>query len=492
MGAQLPLGDGASSTKNRGDSPFSFTQTRALLYWLRTVRLTADLAKAPNASLDASAFVHGQSNPTYLVTITDLETTQQFILRSKPSGNLLPGAHRIDREYRVLSALINTPVPTPEPYAYCEDCSVLGVEFYIMSYASGIIFKDVSLTALSNPDDRTQVFMEALHILSMIRSLDISQLGLTTLSRPTPSWADKQIDTWYHQYRASRLDDIDYSHMELLHLQLDKLRFLETHKEDVRCLVHGDFRIDNLVFNRIDGRLVCTAVLDWELVALGNPLADLASLLTPYYLPPLAKSIPVLRSTTFDHIKPTGIPSSEHLIAHYVKQDSDGGTKSRKYLKFYVAVALFRFGAIIYGVLYRAHHGNAASPHALLLGSHAGIFAEAGLKLLKTLELDHSTTSGALSPTLIETLVRFMDQEVLPLEQDFIRHTQSDNRWSVWAPIENLKSKAKDAGLWNLFLPKALGGSLTTEEYAPLAENMGRCVYAAEVFNCSAPDTGES
>lgn len=494
MGAQLPSADGASSTKStiRGDSPFSLTQTRALLNWLKTVRPTADLAKAPNASLEASAFVHGQSNPTYLVTMTDSEATQQFILRSKPSGNLLPSAHRIDREYRVLSALIDTSVPTPEPFAYCDDRSVLDVEFYIMSYASGIIFKDVSLTALSDPDDRTQVFMEALRILSTIRSLDVSQLGLTTLSRPTPSWVDKQIDTWYRQYRASRLDDTDYAHMELLHLQLNKLRFSEGHKEDVRCLVHGDFRIDNLVFNRIDGRLVCTAVLDWELVALGNPLADLASLLSPYYLPPLAKSNPVLRSTTFDYPKPPGIPSSEHLIAHYVKQDPDGGTKNRKYLKFYVAVALFRFGAIIYGVLYRAHHGNAASPYALLLGSHAGVFAAAGLKLLKTLELDHSAASDALSPTLIETLVRFMDQEVLPLEQDFIRHTQSDNRWSVWAPIENLKSKAKSAGLWNLFLPKVLGGRLTSEEYAPLAENMGRCVYAAEVFNCSAPDTGES
>lgn len=496
MVVRPPLKHGAASSESHdnGKSPFSLEQTHALLHWLKTVPPTADdLAKSSDVRLQASAFSYGQSNPTYLVSVIVPKSTRQFILRSKPHGDLLPGAHRIDREYRVLYALVDTPVPVPVPYAYCKDCSILGVEFYIMSYASGTIFKSIFLTTLSDSADRTQVFMEALRILFLLRSLDISQLGLTTLSRPTPSWVDRQIDTWYKQYRASRINNFDYSSIELLHARLNKVRLIGNHGEDPCCLVHGDFRIDNLVFNRINGRLMCTAVLDWELVALGNPLADLASLLSPYYLHSISNSIASLYSTTSTHPDPAGIPRTEDLITHYVRDDPDGGTQTRKRLKFYVAVASFRFSAIFCGVLYRAHHGNAASPYATQLGKHASDVAEDGLKLLENYEEDYlAAMSQTPSQTMVEILVSFMDQEILPLEQDFTKHTHSDNRWSVWPPIEILKSKAKSAGLWNLFLPKALGGSLTCEEYAPLAENMGRCVYAAEVFNCSAPDTGRS
>lgn len=488
------LSEGSPDWPTRNSAcPFSLAQTRALLSWLKTVPPAAqDLKKAVNATLEVSPFAHGQSNPTYLVAVTSGDATQQFILRSKPTGNLLPGAHRIDREYRVLSALKNTPVPTPIPYAYCEDRSILGVEFYTMSFASGTIFKDVSLTSLSNPADRTQVSMEALRVLRLLRSLDLSQLGLTTLSRPVPSWLDRQIDTWYRQFRASRLEHTDYATMEHLYSRLNKLRSSEQHKGEVRCLVHGDFRIDNLVFNRIDGQLVCTAVLDWELVSLGSPLADLASLVTPYYLPPFSESISVLRPMTFIDPKPPGILPVEALITRYVGHDVDDGTEARKYLKLYVAVALFKFAAIIYGVLHRSRHGNAASPHASTLGGYAHVFAKAGLRLLDSLDTHSSPSSRTPARTLNDALVSFINKEVLPLEDDFFKHAHSDSRWSVWAPIEALKSKAKSAGMWNLFLPKALGGTLTCEEYAPLAESMGRCVYAAEVFNCSAPDTGES
>lgn len=478
----------------KSKTPFSSEQKSNLLNWLKAVPPTAHLfSNASPATLDVSPFSHGQSNPTFLLTLSISGTSQRVVLRSRPSGALLKGAHRIDREYRVLSALKSTPLPTPVPYAYCHDLSVLGVEFYTMSFVSGLIFTDVSLSNLSDPAERTQVFTEALRILNILRSLDIDHLNLTTLSRSSPSWLDRQVDTWYRQFCDSRVENEDYSTMELLFKRLNGLRSKGMHQKNVLSLVHGDFRIDNLVFNRRDGRLECTAVLDWELVSLGEPLADLASLLTSYHLPPFSDSIPLLCPAFVQPI-PEGIPSEEDLIRLYIQENPRNEKDTRSRLKLYLVVAMFKFAAILYGVYRRSLQGNAVSSHASSMNRYAEIFAKCGLTLCDELQSDQNGLQGSMTQprSLTESVWSFVEKEVLPLECSYFNHVKSEQRWSVWSPIEQLKSKAKKANLWNLFLPKSLNGSLTAEEYAPLAEIMGRCLFASEVFNCSAPDTGMS
>lgn len=491
-------------------SAFSIKQSNSLLNWLINATSFKQIVvpSYPRPTLHASQFTHGQSNPTYLVILSTSRTKFPFVLRSQPAGKLLPGAHRLDREYKVLTALQNTSIPVPKPYAYCSTRSVLGAEFYVMQYVEGTIFKDASLRDLRHPADRSQVYREAVRILLNLRCLDIHALGIASLSRPSPSWVHRQVDTWYRQYQASRMPGFDYNAMEALHKRLisergkleSSLREGEAGGHDaLRTLVHGDFRIDNLVYRRnADGRLVCVSVLDWELASLGNPLADFASLLTAFHMPRHTTDIDVLRSIVIVHPRPPGIPQETELVEQYCRNLGDLN-EIRLQISLYLAVSLFKFAAVIYGVQCRARHGNAASSRGALLGEQAHYFAEAGNNVLDIRDnrlasrIDgKDVIDGLVDDGLLSKVCRFMEKEIMPLEKSFFEHTESASRWNPWQPMEILKSKAKAAVLWNLFLPKSLGGALLSAEYSPLAEVMGRCVYAAEVFNCSAPDTGMS
>lgn len=493
----------------KASSAFSSDQTRSFLVWLRTHILSNSLAHIPqllalNPSLHSHKFDHGQSNPTYLITMFTQSDAFNLVLRAQPRGKLLPGAHRLDREYKVLTALQETAVPVPKPYAYCADRAVLGTEFYIMEYVSGQIFKDITMHDLGNPNDRAQVFREAIRVLIELHQVDVIAIGLATLSRLHPPWIDRQIDTWYRQYRASTVPGVNYEVMENLHSRLITERTrsrenvaLSTSEavSEKSVLVHGDFRVDNLIFQRRGKSLVCVAILDWELVSLGNPLADLASFLTPFHMPHEASKLEILRSIVLPDPLPSGIPREYDIIQHYFKNVGIGKDVQDN-LPLYLSVALFKFAAIIYGVQARAFQGNAASPYAKQLGEQAHVFVHAAHSLLDRRHSSNTESQrapyvhSAASSELLDKLHRFMENEMMPLEAKFLEHISGESKWMPWMPLETLKNKAKACGLWNLFLPKSMGGRLSSLEYSPLASKMGKCIYAAEAMNCSAPDTG--
>lgn len=427
-------------------------------------------------------FSHGQSNPTYLFTV-HLRTPFRFVLRAKPHGNLLAGAHRIDREYRVLAALQGSAVPVPTIYGYCNDTSIVGSEYYTMQYVEGRIFQEIALEGLA-PEQRRAIFEEAIRVLVEIGRVDVEKLGLGSLSHGK-AWLDRQISTWYRQYRMSRIEGRDYSKMEALYKRLVRLRQNMGGPSRTKCLVHGDFRLDNLIFDATEPR--CVGVIDWELVSLGEPLADLASFLSPYRMPQSVKKVALLASAILPKPLPEGIPTDEELMQRYARER--GGNQRLDDFGVYMAVAQFRFASILYGVACRAAQGNASSSLGRQVGESAYLFVDAALATLG--EVEREGLVGMKEMRLEERLWQFMQQEVFPVEDDYFQHVESDARWSPWPRMESLKAKARKAGLWNLFLPKKLGGALTSEEYAPLAEMMGHCVFASEIFNCSAPDTGK-
>ena len=211
-------------------------------------------------------FNSGQSNPTYLI-----ETPKKkYVLRKKPEGILLKSAHAVDREYRVQLALQNSIVPVPRMHAFCADVSVLGTEFYIMEYIEGICFEDPRLDVVAE-HSRHSIFKEMSNILAEIHKVDLLKVGLSDYG-PGGDYFKRQIARWTKQYRSSETDQI--KSMNELILWLEGNTPIDDGK---RCLVHGDFRLDNLLFNPKKNK--CVAVLDWELSTIGHPFADLASVL---------------------------------------------------------------------------------------------------------------------------------------------------------------------------------------------------------------------
>lgn len=507
------------------NSPSAFTdiQAQSLLTWIQAVNfnpatngntlpVASRILSSPTTRLHAQQFSHGQSNPTYKLTLFSYETGSihfTFVLRAQPPGQLLPGAHRLDREFKVLHALhMYTSVPVPIVYAFCANGSSIlpRQQFYIMQYVNGYIFNDLNFPSLS-VKDRSQVYSEAGKVLRLLANIDVNVSGLGSLSRPSPSWVKKQVDAWQMQLRRTtdNFPDIDYPQLSELHTRLSRHPVYLDNKQKNMTLVHGDFRIDNLVFQRwsdssdnINGKLVCVAVLDWELVSLGTPLADFTQLLVPFSLPPQATRIPVLQSIVMPSPIPNGVPSVAQLVNDFVTRAGMNKVeveKVKNLVPVYVAVSLFRLSAVLCGVLARARQGNASSSLAELLGKQVHFFAQAGITALDSQATESDTEKyvekrNGADDSLGDRLKKFMREEVMPLEDDYFKHVFSERRWEPWMPLERLKEKAKAAGLWNLFLSKGLGGVLSSEEYAPLATIMGRCVYASEAFNCSPPDTG--
>ena len=301
----------------------------------------------------------GQSNPTFLVE----SAVRRVVLRKKPPGPLLPTAHQIEREYRILRGLAGSQVPVPEVLALGEDPSVIGTAFYVMGHVDGRIFTDPRLPGV-DPGDRWALYLSAVAGLAAIHAVDVEAAGLTGLGPPA-GYLERQVRRWSRQYEASRTDRI-----EAMDALTDWLpRNLPT--SPPTALVHGDYRIGNLVFGRESARLA--GVLDWELATLGDPFADLAYLCMGYHHEP-----PGPPGLVAYPGRGSGVPAESDLLAEYCRL---AGIDEVPHWRFYLAFSFFRLAAILQGVYRRGLEGNASSREALSKRDLVRVCAETGWRL---------------------------------------------------------------------------------------------------------------
>ena len=313
--------------------------------------------------LTAEKFADGQSNPTYLLTAA----SGQYVLRRKPPGVLLPSAHAVDREYRVLTALEHTDVPVAQAYHLCEDDSIIGSMFYVMSFEAGNVFWDPSLPEFTQAE-RGVIYQEIIRVMAAMHSVDLDKVGLADYGKPG-NYFERQISRWSKQYRASETDVIP---------SMDKLiewlvAYLPSDDSEA-CLIHGDYRLDNLMLHAKENRII--AVLDWELSTLGNPLADLAYFCMGLRLPKTAHSNGLAGMDR----KALGIPSEEEIVAQYCRLR---GVEKIEHWHFYLAFSYFRLAAIAQGVYKRSLGGNASNKNAAMLGEMVQVLSSMAMALIE-------------------------------------------------------------------------------------------------------------
>jgi len=314
--------------------------------------------------LSLKKFPGGQSNPTYLLTAD----TGQYVLRSKPPGKLLASAHAVDREFRVLKALSETDVPVATALHLCEDESVLGAMFYVMSYEEGRIFWDPALPEVPM-EQRQAIVEEQVRVLAALHNVDIESVGLGDYG-PEGNYYQRQISRWSKQYKAAETELIPA--METL------MQWLPAHmpSEDGRVsLIHGDYRLDNLIYHPTESRIL--AVLDWELSTLGHPLADLAYLCMCVRLPKIA----TLQGLAGKNREELGLPDEKAVIAQYCMLR--GINRIDDWL-FYLAFSYFRLAAICQGVYKRGQMGNASDSSASSRENVAAALAAMATELLQS------------------------------------------------------------------------------------------------------------
>src|SRR5580693_8686373 len=302
-----------------------------------------------------SQFKGGQSNPTYLVE-TPL---RRYVLRRKPPGKLLPSAHAVDREHRIISALYAQNFPVPEPVLYCADESVTGTAFFVMAYVEGRVFWEPQMPA-SNPEERTQVYDAMNATIARLHSFDPAAIGLGDYGRGE-NYVARQVDRWSKQYRASETGKID--EMERL------IAWLPGHLPPPQTprIVHGDYRLDNMIL--APGEPKVSAVLDWELSTLGDPLADFSYHLMTWHMPPSDAGTGSLLG--FD-LAALGIPALEPYVDKYVART---GLDPRPHLPVYFAYNFFRLAAILQGIAGRVRDGTATSTFAAAKAEMVGPLA---------------------------------------------------------------------------------------------------------------------
>ena len=325
----------------------------------RLERYLADHLEGYQGPLEIRQFEGGQSNPTYFLRTPG----RDYVLRKKPPGQLLPSAHQVDREHRVMTALRDTGIPVPRTRLLCRDESIIGTMFFVMDSVDGRVFRQPHLPGVT-PDDRAAMYDDMAAVLARLHSVDVAAAGLTDYGKPGNYYA-RQIARWSQQYVAAKTDEIPAMNrlMEWLPANIPP--------GDETAIVHGDYRVENLIFHPTEPRIV--AIVDWELSTLGHPLADLAYNCLTYHLEPDALGRP-----EEGEIDRRGIPSEEDYVAGYCRRTGRSGISN---WNFYLAFSMFRLASILQGVYARGLQGNAASTYALQRGAAARQIADHGAKL---------------------------------------------------------------------------------------------------------------
>lgn len=310
--------------------------------------------------LEIEQFKGGQSNPTYRLSAGG----RHYALRRKPPGKLLPSAHAVDREFRVIRALYGVGFPVARPYVLCEDDSVIGTMFYVMDCVEGRVLWDQALPDMSKAE-RFAIWDELNRVIAQLHTIDYKAVGLQDFGKPG-NYLERQIARWTKQYQASELERIEA--MDNLIAWLPK----NIPAGDETTIVHGDYRLDNTIFDPSGPKI--RAVLDWELSTLGHPLADFAYHCMSWHIP--SGKFRGIEGLELDEL---GIPSEQRYIDMYCRRTGREGV-SRSDWDFYMAYNLFRIAAILQGIAKRVVDGTAASEHARDAGSRAPLMAELGWK----------------------------------------------------------------------------------------------------------------
>jgi aminoglycoside phosphotransferase (APT) family kinase protein len=347
-------------------SDFSGTMEVQDKHKLDAAKLEAYLAEnitGFEGPLDIQQFKGGQSNPSYFL----VTPAKRYVLRKKPPGKLLPSAHAVDREFKVISGLGGTGVPVPETYCLCLDESIIGTIFYVMEFVDGDIEWDPALPHFTN-DQRAAAFNSMNAAMAALHQVDYKTAGLEGFGKPTDYLA-RQISRWSKQYKASETEKIDA--MDNLIEWLPK----NIPAGDETTVVHGDYRLDNTIIDRDSKEVI--AILDWELSTLGHPLADFSYHCMTWRLEP-----ELFRGLAGLDLPALGIPTEKEYVALYCERT---GRDHIPNWDFYMAYNMFRLSAILQGIMGRVVDGTASSQHAIDMGKRAKPLAQKGWEQVELL-----------------------------------------------------------------------------------------------------------
>lgn len=321
----------------------------------------ADHVEGFRGPVSLSKFEGGQSNPTFRIEAG----SGRYVLRRKPMGNVLPGAHAVDREFRVLSAMREAGVPVAPVHSLCTDEGVIGSIFYVMDFIDGRVFWDPRLPEL-DPDERSAIFASMNDNIARIHSLSPAEIGLADFGR-SEDYLKRQINRWTRQFEASQLEP---------NPAMDNLiQWLPNHvpTEHPARLVHGDYRLDNVLIHPTEPRIV--AVLDWELSTIGNPLADFAYHMLSWYFAP-----ELFRGLAGENLPELGIPTQNEYLERYLRST---GLEPPGDWQFYVILGMFRIASILQGIAKRSVDGSAADARAAEIGAKAAPIARLAWEMVE-------------------------------------------------------------------------------------------------------------
>lgn len=301
--------------------------------------------------LTVEQFRGGQSNPTFLLAAGGM----RYVLRKKPAGLLLPSAHAVDREYRVITALYHTGVPVARSYCLCEGAAVIGTPFYIMAHVQGRVLWDPTLPGMQAAE-RSAIYDDMNRVISTLHGVDVAAVGLADYGR-SGNYVGRQIGRWSTQYLASQTEPIE---------AMDRLiAWLPQHipADETTTIVHGDLRLDNLIFHPSEPRII--AVLDWELSTLGDPLVDFAYHMLTWHL-----RADEFRGMAGVDLAALGIPSADDYLRRYAERTARRAIDPAHW-DFYLVYNMFRLAAILQGIAKRVEDGTAANAAACATGKQA-------------------------------------------------------------------------------------------------------------------------